>query len=120
MLLESCLQSYFDDNDDNEFMIKHGNDESFNWSKDTQVKTKNCVIRHLGSQKQNYVIEIILQSELAIEFLVAWDLVGFIHFLSYYMVGSSHSVKHLDPVVIVMNIEFHDLVGAIYLVVFEY
>ena len=47
-------------------------------------------------------------------------LIGFIHFLSYYMVGSSHSVKHLDPVVIVMNIEFHDLVGAINLIVFEY
>ena len=47
-------------------------------------------------------------------------LIGFIHFLSYYMVGSSISVKHLDPVVIVMNIEFHDLVGAIHLIVFEH
>ena len=47
-------------------------------------------------------------------------LIGFIHFLSCYMVGSSHSVKHLDPVVIMMNIDFHDLVGAIQLIVFEH
>ena len=87
MLLESCLQSYFDDNDDNEFMANHGYDGLTGCSTRarTQVNKELCN-QTFGIIKAKYVIEFIPLSELAMEFLVlvAWGLVAFTLFESHF------------------------------------
>ena len=60
MLLESCLQLYFDDNDDNEFMANHGCDGLTGCSTRARIQVnKELCNQTFGIIKAKYVIEFI-------------------------------------------------------------